>query len=165
MTLECNSSSFKSCIFNSAMMSIGREIAWELHAYITEHGLDGAGWFIKAPIPLCRSRHDLAIFSGRAGSGKNLADLEQIRCSNALRTLYLRLARVRYALNTIIGIMSMTSGAQVTLQNDITTLFARCCRCDPISIRPNHAVPPFSDMKCRASKFLYICIRSRTAQE
>ena len=47
MTLECNSSSFKSCrpIFNSAMMSIGREIAWELHAYITEHGLDGAGWF------------------------------------------------------------------------------------------------------------------------
>ena len=119
-------------------------------------------------IPLCRSRHDLAIFSGRAGSGKNLADLEQIRCSNALRTLYLRLARVRYALNTIIGIMSMTSGAQVTLQNDITTLFARCCRCDPIyvrSIRLNHAVPPFSDMKCRASKFLYICIRSRTAQE
>ena len=99
----------------------------------------------KAPIPLCRSRHDLAIFSGRAGSGKNLADLEQIRCSNALRTLYLRLARVRYTLNTIIGIMSMTSGAQVTLQNDITTLFARCCRCDPIyvrSIRPNHAVPP-----------------------
>ena len=33
MTLECNSSSFKSCIFNSAMMSIGREI----------DGLDGAG--------------------------------------------------------------------------------------------------------------------------
>ena len=29
---------------------------------------------------ICRSRHDLAIFSGRAGSGKNLADLEQIRC-------------------------------------------------------------------------------------
>ena len=28
------------------MMSIGREIAWELHAYIIEHGLDGAGWFI-----------------------------------------------------------------------------------------------------------------------
>ena len=41
MTLECNSSSFKSYIFYSVMMSIGREIAWELHAYITEHGLDG----------------------------------------------------------------------------------------------------------------------------
>ena len=41
-----NTSYFKSCIFNSAMMSIGREIARELHAYITEHGLDGAGWFI-----------------------------------------------------------------------------------------------------------------------
>ena len=27
MTLECNSSSLKSCIFNSAMMSIGREIS------------------------------------------------------------------------------------------------------------------------------------------
>ena len=28
------------------MMSIGREIVWELHAYIIEHELDGAGWFI-----------------------------------------------------------------------------------------------------------------------
>ena len=29
-------------------MSIGWEIAWELHAYSIEHGLDGAGWFIIA---------------------------------------------------------------------------------------------------------------------
>ena len=37
MTLECNSCSFKSYIFNSAMMSIKREITRELHACIHVH--------------------------------------------------------------------------------------------------------------------------------
>ena len=39
MTLECNSSSFVSCIFNPANDEYWAKIALELHAYITEHGL------------------------------------------------------------------------------------------------------------------------------
>ena len=100
------------------MMSIGREIAWELYAYITEHGLDGAGPFITTR----ESMHSSAVHATEMQCNARFMNRRIEWPSSTLHALSMRTAAFLHFIKSRSASTSFTANIQVRHLFPINTI-------------------------------------------